>query len=155
MKYLLMILLTACGADPDDYKVQESDGCPSSGCVVEGEKSQETVTTETKTETKSETTTTTTTKEEPPAFVCAENKLCKGMTKGQVLAVMGDPASIKRGLYPIDSVIWIYEDDALTPHFCLERFRRTTNDCDVVFLKNGLLYETDDVLATWLDPLGF
>jgi hypothetical protein len=147
MKVLItiMFLMAGCGLDPDDYRMQEADGCPSSGCqeepVAEPEPEPEPAEPEELVE-----------QEEP--VECKEGKLCKGMTMEQVLAVTGDPQTIENARYMMHKlVLWKWTELEGEQKFC----RVTSiwdNSCHLEFRK-GKLWTTKDFLAEHLDPLSF
>jgi len=109
MKNLLLAVLaiTSCGTDPDDFKVQPSDGCPSSGCVapapepapVPAPVPDPVVTVETTTKT------TVSIPSRRVAPVCAEGKICKGMPVSDLIEIVGDPQSVDEW-FGVDRWVW-------------------------------------------------
>jgi hypothetical protein len=165
LTFVCVLMLTGCGIDPDDFKAKKSDGCPSSGCVPEEEQpgqegsqepkepaTEEHVQTST-TETRTVTTTTTTVEDDDKqdTVVCEEGKLCKGMTKEQVLAVIGEPQTIDKILY---MTYWEWEENPGEAVFCAERYTAITNRCSLEF-SGDKLWKAKDFKSEWLDVLSF
>jgi hypothetical protein len=147
MKYLIVcILWVGCGVDPDDFKAEKSDGCPSGGCeLVETppQRAPEIV----EEETESATQTTTNTVEVVPT--CTEGKICRGMTMEEVLALLGEPNRIQGNT-------WYWEEQGGDTYVCNERETHhiLTNYCQITFRSNKVTSQRE-IKAEWIDLINF
>jgi hypothetical protein len=165
----LMVMLSGCGVDPDDFKAKDSDGCPSSGCEAPAPAESEPEPAETNppatatTETVSTSTTTTQTKtvstetvpDSQNEFPCEEGKICRGMTFEQVLAVLGEPDKISSLAY---YTTWTYTETAWDADKCVPPFIPKYSDLDIdctVEFKDDEVYSNRDLNADLIDPVNW
>ncbi len=146
MKTLILLttlFLIGCGADPDDFKAKESDGCRSDDkdCLAakistdtdtDTEANDSTVSVSVNTQVTVNGDVNSTSGSTEAALNCQAGKLCRGMTKEEVIEILGEPKSIKDVYSGI--VRWDYSDPDNGSLVC-------TSDwfCDVTFDKHGKL----------------
>lgn len=151
------LLLFGCGADPDDYVVQEPDGCKSDDteCQAKVEEEEEEETAETETEVDEDGNITikneiditvnngTSIKNPTLAYAkCNDGKLCRGMTKEEVLSIIGSPdtTDVEDGVE-----YWEWGIGNGEGPYC-HKYR----SCELVFI-NGKLSDHEDMKSTWID----
>jgi hypothetical protein len=164
IKFLVLAILTAfamsCGADPDDYKVKESDGCASDDLECEKNKTSaekgktaeapengfendrsihdESITIENNIMVNNNLANTPVSVEN--ADNCMAGKICRGMTKGEILELAGEPTSFEK-----DGIIetWVWRDDY--PYTFCGVWR-----CAITF-QNGMVYDQENVNGSLID----
>lgn len=146
---LTVLFIKGCGADPDDYTVQKSDGCPSSGCVKEVETASPEVA-----------------EVAPPAVTepakisdlqCADNKLCIGMSQSEALDIL--PNGPDSAVTFSNSIILEFHESTWDHEICAltvtpNQYFEWGISCSVTFKNNKLLFQRD-IDVKWLDLGGF
>ena len=179
MKTFIWIFITfgmiSCGADPDDFQAQESDGCRSDDTQCQEEAESKAVATSdpivTETDNPDEfevevavdvkVRINTSTKETTAAENCQAGKLCRGMTTSEVQGVIGDPTTLSEPFVG-KGVDWEYREPHDTNHYCVDTVWVTEDKCFIRFREvkvDGetveLLRDVEDIHGQWLDPVNF
>lgn len=173
MRYLIILslfVLIGCGADPDDFQVQESDGCRSDDLECQDALKEETETSsetdkttdealeesyETTPSIQVESEVTVKTKivigpngeeiSEDDANDCMAGKICRGSTKAEVLDLLGDPDTLDKD-DPFE--IWEWQDFSGDSIVC------SGFSCEIKF-RDGLVVDQERIDTTWLDLENF
>lgn len=174
MKYLVLIMfLIGCGADPDDFKVEESDGCKSNDteckAAVDGAKVATATATATTTESETESAVEEETKVSVKTTVIVENevtigkegetikaetaeqncqagKICRGTAKAEIIDLLGEPKTITKE-DPFE--VWNYSDYSENNLVC-----PAWTKCTITF-RSGLVVDQNKVKAEYIDLENF
>jgi len=187
MLAILMALIFGCGADPDDFSPQEPDGCRSGDTECQekaNDKNPVILGTDTSTDTGTETeadvgtmepsndeitvnvdvntavTVNINSGETSAAIKCAPNKICRGMTKAEVHAVIGDPNTVNDWF---NEIRWEFREPGKSGYYCVSGpFDFIDDKCNLSFkefIKGGnkveLLIGSDNMNSAWLDVLNY
>ena len=168
---LIILILLGCGADPDDYMMEESDGCKSGDKSCEKKEPTPPVLFDDDDDDEEKKPDTPKIGDQekddtgvndvivPDGFYdenknfrnqdwvdenCEVNKLCRGASKQFVLEILERPTTIKMKK---DLEIWSWSEYG-ERHIC------GYFDCELTF-KNGLLFEQKKLDSVWLDLSNF
>lgn len=123
------LVFVACGADTSD-----SEG-------------NDTYVSESEDGSSSEEIATTTLEEEEYGLVCAEGKLCPGMTREDVLDLLGEPMRLKDYGFGHNHY-WVYDNVDQGVDFC-----DSAIGCELRFDRDGILQEQNRFAVQYLDIL--
>ncbi len=154
MRYIfIFLILLGCGADPDDFQIQKSDGCRSDDlecqkAKLEEEKAKDEAENEEENEGSKVTDLGSDENKitEENANNCMAGKICRGMTKAEVLDLLGDPKTLEK-LDPFEK--WEWRENYSERFICGSYY-----NCTITF-RDGLVIGQKDINTQWLDLENF